>query len=423
MPLFCARSVLITCDVHPQSHRKKALEGLPNVHSLGFGYPDSNSSPRFSLGSLILKKDNNKSTDLTLAAASAHNALRALEASGKRYRPAALQRIIRLIAIATPQLAEKLTSKVRSSPSPELPGSPLRGHTDEVYAVAFLPDGRHLVSGSRDKMLRIWDIETGKTVIGPLVGHTRPVCCVAVHGSRIASCSYDGTFSIWDADSGKLVLGPITAHQGKAVYCIAYSRDGTRIATAGADNCAAIWDANTGVQLREMVGHTSYVMCVAFSEDGTRLVSGSCDATVRIWDVASGECIGEPLTGHTNWVTAACFSRDDKRIFSLSDDCTIRIWDAETRELIVEPLQMGSWVVCMALSPDGKRLASGSVGGKIALRDVQTGAAIPTPFRDHEAGVYSVAFSPDGCMIASASRDKTIALWDATDEDVEQDND
>ncbi|KZV93902.1 WD40 repeat-like protein [Exidia glandulosa HHB12029] len=414
---------------------RKALEGLPHVHLLGFGYPDSNSSPRFSLGSLILKKDNNKSTDLTLAAASALNALRALEASGKRYHPAALRPIIHLIAIATPQLAKKLMFKVRSSASPELPGSPLgplRGHTDEVCAVTFLPDGRRLVSSSTDKTVRIWDIESGKTVIGPLVGHTDLVRCVAVHGSRIASCSWDGTFRVWDADSGKLVLGPITAHQGKKVYRIAYSKDGTHIATAGADERAAIWDANTGVRWRELVGHTHVVLCVAFSEDGTRLVSGSWDETVRIWDVASGECIGEPLTGHTRMVTAVCFSPDGKRVFSSSYDGTIRIWDAETRALIGEPLRMDGSVACMALSPDGKRLVSGSRRGKIAMWDALTGAAIPMPFKDHKGWVNSVAFSPDGRKIASASSDKTIALWDATDdwkrwdiddEDVEKDDD
>ncbi|KZV99929.1 WD40 repeat-like protein [Exidia glandulosa HHB12029] len=344
-----------------------------------------------------------------------------------RYRPAKLRSAARTIALKDEQLAERFMTKFSSS---EL-RSPLRGHKNTVFCVDFLPDGRRAVSSSRDRTLRIWDIESGETVIGPLEGHVDTVRGLAVHGSRIASCSFDGTFRVWDADSGKVVLGPITTHP-RGLNWIAYSRDGTRIATAGRDNRVAIWDANTGVQLREMVGHTVGVVCVAFSKDRKRIVSGSRDSTVRIWDVASGECIGEPLTGHTKVVTAVCFSPDDKRIFSLSYDGTIRIWDAETRALIGEPLRVDTWVLCMALSPDGKRLISGSHSGKIALWEAQTGAAIPTPFKDHEGWVSSVAFSPDGRMIASASEDKTIALWDATDEwkrwdiddeDVEQDND
>ncbi|KZV92913.1 WD40 repeat-like protein [Exidia glandulosa HHB12029] len=404
----------------------KALAALPYVQSLDLGYRNSKPTARFSLASVFSKKDDEKSLDLTFAGASAHNALLALEASGRRYRPAALIPIIRLLAMASPQLAEKLRLRLRRSASPELPGSPLRGYTNIVLCVSFLSDGRRLVSSSKDMTLRIWDVETGKSVIGPLVGHTNAVSCAAVHGSRIASSSHDGRFRIWDANSGKLVLGPI--HGARNSQCwITYSRDGTRIATAGWNNCAAIWDAKTGVQLREMVGHTDGVTCVAFSDDGTRLVSASYDKTIRIWDVASGECIGEPLTGHTNPVRAVCFSPDN-RIFSSSNDRTILIWDAEARVRIGEPLRMDDWVTCMALSPSGKRLVSGSDSGEIALWNAATGAAIPTRFKGHEAAVTSVAFSPDGRMIASASEDKTVRLWDATndwkrwnidDEDVE----
>ncbi|KZV92917.1 WD40 repeat-like protein, partial [Exidia glandulosa HHB12029] len=317
--------------------------------------------------------------------------------------------IARAIAKQDTKRADEIMAKLSAGPRLHW----LLGHEGVVYTAVFLPAGRRLVSSSGDKTLRIWDVETGETVIGPLKGHTDSVSRVAVHGSRIASCSYDGTFRIWDADSGKLDLGPISAHTGLQVNWIAYSRDGTRIATAGDDNRAAIWDANTGVRLHVMIGHTQEVWCVAFSEDGTRLVSASQDKTVRIWDVASGEFIGEPLTGHTDLVRAVCFSPDGQRIFSASDDRTIRIWDAETRALIVEPLRMSNWV-CMALSPDGKRLVSGSKTGRIAMWDTETGAGIPTPLMDHKGWVRSVAFSPDGRKIASASIDKTITLWDAT---------
>ncbi|KZV93918.1 WD40 repeat-like protein [Exidia glandulosa HHB12029] len=184
-------------------------------------------------------------------------------------------------------------------------------------------NGRRLVSSSYYTSLRVWDIKTGKTVMGPLKGHSN-VHCVAVHGSHIASCSDDGTFRIVDADSGELVLGPITAHNGKWVNWIAYSRDGSHIATGGGDNRAVLWNANSGVQVRELVGHAA--------PDGTRLVSGSQDGTVRIWDVSSGECIGKPLTGHRarghdEQVLAVAFSPDGRRIASASEDRTIALWD------------------------------------------------------------------------------------------------
>ncbi|KZV83910.1 WD40 repeat-like protein [Exidia glandulosa HHB12029] len=328
--------------------------------------------------------------------------------------PTAMRPIARAIATIDPTLAEKLMANFGT---PRLMPSLCSGDTSTSFlSVAFLLDGR-LVSSSQDRTMRIWDIKTGKMEICPLEGHTN-VRCVAVHGSRIASCSYDGTFRVWDAERRELVIGPIRAHNGGKLEGITFSRDGTHIATTGDENHVVVWDANTGVPLREMVGHTSSSACLAFSEDGRRLFSGSDIETVRIWDVASGDCIREPFTGHTSRVTLVCFSPDGKRMFSAStrDDFTIRIWDVETRALIVEPLRMDSWVLCMALSPDGTRLVSGSWSGKIALWDAKTGTAIPTPLKAHEACVSSVAFSPDGRKIASASGDKTIALWDATDD-------
>ena len=58
-------------------------------------------------------------------------------------------------------------------------GSPLQGHTDSVSSVAFSPDGRHIVSGSFDKTIRVWDVQTGGQVGNPLQGHTSSVNSVA----------------------------------------------------------------------------------------------------------------------------------------------------------------------------------------------------------------------------------------------------
>ena len=83
-------------------------------------------------------------------------------------------------------------------------GNPFQGHTSSVWSVAFSPDGRHIVSGSSDRTIQLWDAQTGGQVGNPLQGHTFSVWSVAFSpdGRHIVSGSGDGTIRLWDAQTG-----------------------------------------------------------------------------------------------------------------------------------------------------------------------------------------------------------------------------
>ncbi|KAI5118583.1 hypothetical protein M0805_008673 [Coniferiporia weirii] len=240
--------------------------------------------------------------------------------------------------------------------------------------VEHVRDGRHILSGSDDNTLKIWDAQTGSAVGEPLRGHSHYISCVAYSpdGRHIVSGSFDKILRIWDAQTGSAVGEPLTGHSN-GVSSVAYSPDGRYIVSGSDDNTLRIWDAQTGSAVGEpLTGHSNGVSSVAYSPDGRHIVSGSWDKTLRIWDAQTGNPVGEPLTGHSNWFYSVAYSPDGRHIVSGLFDKTLRIWDAHTGNTVGEPL------------------------------------------RGHSDYVRSVAYSPDGRHIVSGSQDKTLRIWDAS---------
>ena len=124
------------------------------------------------------------------------------------------------------------------------------GHTDEVWSVAFSPNGKRIASGSADNTLRVWDAATGQPIGQPLTGHTEVVLSVAFSpdGKRIASGSADNTLRVWNADTGQALGPPLTGHTG-FVFSVAFSPDGHRLATGSVDQTVRLWNADTGQPL------------------------------------------------------------------------------------------------------------------------------------------------------------------------------
>ncbi|KZP17833.1 WD40 repeat-like protein [Athelia psychrophila] len=297
----------------------------------------------------------------------------------------------------------------------------LEGHKGGVYAVAYSPDGTHIVSGSADNTIRIWDAETGEAVGEPLRGHTNEINCVAYspNGRHIVSGSDDKTIRIWDAETGESVGEPLIGHTA-AIWAIACSSNGAHIISGSADNTIRCWDAVTGKAVGEPLrGHTGIIYAVAYSlPDGRHIVSGSDDNTLRIWAAETGEAVGEPLSGHTGTINCVAYSPDSKHIISGSDDGTIRIWDAKTGEAVGKPIRRSAGenthvVLSVACSPDGKHIVSGWADGIICIWDAETGEAIGEPFEGHTSAVRCVAYSPDGAGIVSCSDDGTVRVWNA----------
>ncbi|PVG01142.1 WD40 repeat-like protein [Serendipita vermifera] len=290
----------------------------------------------------------------------------------------------------------------------------LSGHKYPIFALGLSRDGQRIVSGSDDHTVRMWNVETGEVIGGPLRGHGSSVFSVAFShdGTRVVSGSGDNTIRIWNVEDGEPVGGPLGDHQS-SVYSVSFSPDDRRIVSGSYDKTVRLWDVETGKMIGEpMRGHTSSVYSVKFSPNGKLLASCSDDTTIRVWDAETHKAIGSPLRGHEAPINYVAFSPDGYRIVSASDDLTVRVWDVRTGEPIGQPLRgHEDWIPCAVFSPCGQWIVSGSYDNTVRLWNAETGNPIGEPLRGHEGHIYSVMFSLDSHRIISASADKTIRVW------------
>jgi len=160
---------------------------------------------------------------------------------------------------------------------------------------------------------------------------------------------------VWDVESGDTVLGPIkTGHD--YVYAVIYSPDTTKIATGGyGENALKIWDAKTG-NLLSTIRHDSMVWSLAWTSDQKKLIAGSL-SSIRIFDTATWQQIAI-LKGHTQGVRSLSLFQNDRLLASGSWDHTARLWNLDTNLPVGPPIQHQDSVNGAAISADGKQLVT-----------------------------------------------------------------
>ena len=284
----------------------------------------------------------------------------------------------------------------------------LEGHESVVRSVSFSPDGKTLATGSGDKTLKLWNVETGKE-IRTIKGHEGVVYSVSFSpdGKTLATGSEDKTIKLWNVETGKEIR-TIKGHEG-SVLSVSFSPDGKTLATGSEDKTIKLWNVETGKEIRTIKGDEGFVYSVSFSPDGKRLATGSTDNTIKLWNVETGKEI-RTLKGHESPVYSVSFSLDGKTLATGSDDNTSKLWNVETGKEIRTIKGHEGVVLSVSFSPDGKTLATGSYDNTIKLWNVETGKEIRT-LKGHESPVYSVSFSLDGKTLATGSDDNTSKLW------------
>ena len=285
------------------------------------------------------------------------------------------------------------------------------GHSDKVNTLAA--NERLLVTGSKDKTVRIWDVGTGKT-LWTFQGHVGGVTAVALRpdGQEVAAGGEDGAIKLWPlttADEHRSVSGA-----KEPLWTTAISPDGSRFATAGADRIIRIYESANGKIVKELTGHKGAVTALVFLGND-RLASAGGDKLIKIWDIATGKA--KDLTGHDSAVLAVAADPAGKLLVSGSVDKTVRGWDAESGK------PRWTWdaksAVCsLAVDASAKRVAVGTADGRLSLLNALPDAGkLAHSGPAHLAGVAAVAFNPDGSRIATCGGDGIVRVWTAPNDD------
>lgn len=222
-----------------------------------------------------------------------------------------------------------------------------------------------------------------------------------------------------------------TAHFGE-VTAIAHSPKGDTFVTAGEDGMLKLWEPASGKLKRTMIAHGSAVGAIAYSRNGALLASaGGADGVLKVWDAASGDFMYEVPNKWVLNVAALAFGSQEELIVGGSGPMPagesfggrVAVWSggsgATEPKLLLDGAGEGQGVICLAVSPDGKTIATSEEEKGITLWDAVSGTARKA-LTDHTGRVPSLSYSPDGTLLASGGEDGQVKIRDAQTGDVKR---
>ncbi|MEM9450325.1 MAG: serine/threonine-protein kinase [Cyanobacteria bacterium P01_E01_bin.6] len=347
----------------------------------------------------------------------------------------------------------------------------LIGHGGAVTTVAVSPSGQVLASGSTDRRIILWNMQSGTklhTIEGKSLlhntGHADRIntLCFTPDGSTLVSGSDDGTIKLWDL-SEQTLISTLSSSEW-VISAIAISPDGSLLVSGGDNGVIEFWDLERGEFIERIRKHSDRISHLQIHPDGKALLSSSHDQTIRLWDLRTADLLNT-FRGHRTRIGSFATSADWQFMVSGSDDGELTFWDLSQATPIKTILAHNDAVRCLAVCPqstpplfasgggdscvqlwlleteslmgaDGAattvsnitRLGNRSDSGQSTLQEAPVEQAIAqtpiegrSPFMTsrierlcvlhHEWSINSLVFSPQGHQLVSASVDESIKIW------------
>ncbi len=294
-----------------------------------------------------------------------------------------------------------------------------------ITALAFSPDGSLLaISGYHEtflfnaKELTLKSRLVGESTRIESLAFSPDGKFLAISGGAPARF---GEIQVWELESGQQKHSfKIT---GDSLFGISWAPDSARLAFGATDKSVRVIAASTGKELMKFDNHSDWIFRTAWLPDGKRLLSGSRDRAMKLINAENGQFVDdinkllEPVVSMSRhpkeeW-SAYGGAEGGVRVYRIKENQERTAANNDVN-LVREFERHPGPVHAVAWSPDGSRLATGSVGGEARLFNSADGKRVAT-LGGHDGAVFTLAFSPDGNRILTAGFDGLIRVFDPKD--------
>ncbi|XP_057435453.1 autophagy-related protein 16-like isoform X2 [Lotus japonicus] len=288
----------------------------------------------------------------------------------------------------------------------------LQAHEGGCASLLFESNSSKLITGGQDRLLKIWDTNTGSlsSTLHGCLGSVLDLTITHDNQSVIAASSSNNLYA-WDLNSGR-VRHTLTGHKDKVCAVDVSKISSRQVVSAAYDRTIKVWDLLKGYCINTIIFHSN-CNALCFSMDGQTIFSGHVDGNLRLWDIKTGKLLSQ-VGAHSLAITSVSLSRNGNVVLTSGRDNLHNLFDVRSLEVSGTLRGTGNRVASnwsrSCISPDDKHVSSGSSDGSVYVWSTSTVDIVST-LKEHASSVLCCAWSGLGKPLASADKNGVVCIW------------